>query len=96
MWLSADTGGDRPSVAGQRLNVRFTVWQSYAVEFVGALTQKDFDIVNYAAEELDLAVESRAVSQDDARKFQDAAFAAERVLEPVLRTTWFDRHVWRL
>jgi hypothetical protein len=84
-WLP----GPHPEIKGD-------AWLTLAAEFVGALNEADFDLVDRTAADLRSAGDQGFTIDSDFNKMRAAITASEQILGPLTKPTWFDRHVWRL
>jgi hypothetical protein len=81
---------------GPHPKIRGHAWLTLAAEFVGALNEADFDLVDRAAADLRSAGDSGFTIDYDVNKMRAAITSSEQILGPLTKPTWVDRHVWRL
>lgn len=70
-------------------------WLTYSAEFVTKLPQRDFDTVERTADKLRMAGHFGFTEREATTLIEEAA-EVERILGPLTRPTWVDRHIWRL
>jgi hypothetical protein len=82
---------------GPHPKISADAWFANAAEFVGALDDDTFGLVEHDAHAVQSAGEyGFLIGDDDAAYLRGEIDRAKGILEPLTKPTWFDRHVWRL
>lgn len=75
--------------------IRTLEWETHAADLVGRLRAHDFAAIDETHTRLAQAASWGFTASERASLVNDAHTAA-KILAPLARLTWIDRHVWRL
>lgn len=77
---------------GPHASIRTSAWEEHAADFVGLLDQPPFELVDKLHDDLAWASEL-GFTRKEGGHLIDRIGVVEKVLEPLSRPAWIDRHV---